>query len=332
MDIIERAAKKTVTGQRPRPAEPQAEPLPEEPVVQPGDQNPEKPLHASDELRLSAAQESDDGHQSSESEVINIDIRRIERLGFLSPRHPVTRVAEEFRVLKRRVLTNIVNEEAGRTPTNRIIMVTSSQPREGKTFTAINLALSIATERDKFVLLIDGDFAHPGLFGTLGLQRRTGFLDVLRNPDLALGDVIYRTTVERLSLIDAGRSSALSTEFLSSEKMQRLMAEIANRYNDRVIIFDSAPLLATSEPSVLSHHAGQVLFIVEAGRTSQRAVTTSLDLIYDQDKIMMVLNKTGALIGTQTFGSYYHYYGKSERKHEPSKSEPKRPRRLFARG
>ncbi len=331
MDIIERAAKKTVTGQRPGPAEPQAEPLPEEPVVQPGGQNPEKPLHASDELRVGAAQENDESQQPSKSEVISIDIRRIERLGFLSPRHPVTRVAEEFRVLKRRVLTNIVNDEGNQAAANNIVMVTSTQPREGKTFTAINLALSIATERDKYVLLIDGDFAHPGLFGTLGLKRRAGFLDVLRKPDLELGDVIFRTSVERLSLIDSGRSSAISSEFPSSEKMQRLVAEIATRYDDRVIIFDSAPLLASSEPSILSHHAGQILFIVEAGRTGQRAVRAGLELIYDQDKVMMVLNKTGSLIGSQAFGSYYHYYGKAERKDEPSEREPKPRPRLFAR-
>ena len=190
---------------------------------------------------------------------VQIDLDDLERLGFLSPRHPVTRLAEEFRVLKRRVLTNIVKADADRTVETRMVMVTSPQPGEGKTFTALNLALSIATERDKHVLLIDGDFAHPGLFKTLGLKRRPGFLDVLREPNLGLGNVILRTNVERLSLIDSGRSSALATEFLSSEKMQRLVVEIANRYEDRIIIFDTPQLLATSEPAILSHDVGQVL-------------------------------------------------------------------------
>ncbi len=331
MDIIERAAKRIPVGQKPSAADPQTKPRTEEPVLQARDQDSAKILQPSDKPRVGALEETDEYHTPPETQTLDIDIRRIERLGFLSPGHPVTRVAEEFRVLKRRVLTNIVNDEGNQAAANNIVMVTSTQPREGKTFTAINLALSIATERDKYVLLVDGDFAKPGLFATLGLERRDGFLDVLRKPDLELGDVIFRTKVERLSLIDSGRSSVISSEFLSSEKMQRLVAEIATRYADRVIIFDSAPLLASSEPSILSHYAGQILVIVEAGRTSQRAVTAALELIYDQDKVMLVINKTGSVIGSQAFGSYYHYYGKAERKDEPSERKPKLRSRLFAR-
>ncbi len=331
MDIIERAAKRIPVGQKPSAADPESKPATEAPVLQAKDQDSEKILQPSDKPRVGALEETDESHTPPQSQMLDIDIRRIERLGFLSPCHPVTRATEEFRVLKRRILTNIVNDKGSQAATNNIVMVTSTQPREGKTFTAINLALSIATERDKYVLLVDGDFAKPGLFATLGLERRDGFLDVLRKPDLELGDVIFRTNVERLSLIDSGRSSAISSEFLSSEKMQRLVAEIATRYDDRVIIFDSAPLLASSEPSILSHYAGQILFIVEARRTSQRAVTAGLELIYEQDKVMMVLNKTGSVIGSQAFGSYYHYYGKAERKDEPSERKPKPRSRLFAR-
>ncbi len=331
MDIIERAAKRIPVGQKPSAADPEPKPATEAPVLQAKDQDSEKILQPSDKARVGALGETDESHTPPQSRMLNIDIGRIERLGFLSPGHPVTRVAEEFRVLKRRVLKNIVNDEGNQAAANNIVIVTSTQPREGKTFAATNLALSIATERDKYVLLIDGDLANPGLFRALGLERRAGFLDVLRKPDLDLGDVIFRTNVERLSLIDSGRSSAISSEYLSSEKMQRLVAEIATRYDDRVIIFDSAPLLASSEPSILSHYAGQILVIVEAGRTSQRAVTAALELIYDQDKVMMVLNKTGSVIGSQAFGSYYHYYGKAERKDEPSEREPKPRPRLFAR-
>ncbi len=330
MDLIERAGRKIADGKPDKgasaqPSSPSAEareasrhdqpanvPVPYEERVEPD-------FEEQDELE---DEEFEVGPVPHGGHVAQIDIDHLERLGYLSPRHPVTRIAEEFRVLKRRVLTNIVKSHPEQTAESRVIMVTSSQPGEGKTFLTINLALSIAAERDKHVLLIDGDFAHPGVFRTLGLKRQLGFLDILRDPSMDLGDVISRTDVERLSLVDSGRSSSIATEFLSSDKMQRLVAEITHRYEDRIILFDAPPMLATSEPSILSHHAGQILFVVEAGRTSERAVKTALEMIYDRDKVMMVLNKTKTLIGSQPFGSYYYYYKTAGRKPDEPKGKP----------
>ena len=281
------------------------------------------------EPHISLSEGDGDAHTRPSGRSVRIDINHIERIGCLSPRHPVTRIAEEFRVLKGRILTKITELDSDKGAKARVIMVTSAQPREGKTFTTINLALSIAAERDRHVLLIDGDFAHPALFRTLALKRTQGFLDVLRDPELDLRDVIRRTNIDHLSLIDSGRSSALAAEFLSSEKMQSLVREIAERYQDRIIIFDSPPMLATSEPSILSHHVGQVLFIVEAGRTSQRSVRTALDLIHDKEKILLILNKQKSILGAQTFGSYYYYYKK--RGDKVRKKDLKPRRRLFSR-
>lgn len=333
MDLIERAGRKIAAGKsgKASPARPSSSlPSTEGAETPLSDRQADVPAAYDDDPEtdweeFAESEPADPGADQSprKGHVAEIDLGHLERLGYLSPRHPVTRIAEEFRVLKRRVLTNIAKAEPERIAGSRVIMVTSSQPGEGKTFMTINLALSIATERDKHVLLIDGDFSHPGVFKILGLKRQLGFLDVLRDPSLDLGDVIVRTDVEHLSLVDSGRSSAIATEFLSSDKMQRLVAEIANRYEDRIILFDAPPLLATSEPSILSHHAGQVLFVVESGRTSQRAVNTALELIYDRDKVMMVLNKTKTLMGSQPFGSYYYYYKNAGRKpDEPKRKAP----------
>ena len=331
MDLIARAAKRIADTQPSVPSEPERQAPGSEPVPPRIHQGLEDSSQEPREPRISIRDETGDKQQQCQSRSVEIDVDRIERLGFLSPRHPVSRNAEEFRVLKRWILTKIVEADADRAGTSRIAMVTSSQPREGKTFTAINLALSIAAERDRHVLLIDVDFSHPAVFNLLGLKRTRGFLDVLRDPDLDLGDVIWCTNVEHLSLIDAGRSSVNASEFLSSERMQRLVTEIANRYEDRIIIFDTPPMLATSQASILSHHVGQILLVVEAGKTSQRAVKAALDLIYDRDKVVMVLNKAKSLPGSEDFGSYHYYYQPAGVKSNMNETKPKSRRRLLSR-
>lgn len=240
---------------------------------------------------------------------LEIDVARLAKLGFISPRHPVTRIAEEFRVIKQRVLQSAFHGESSSEASPRLVMVTSSQPREGKSFAATNLALSIATERDTHVLLIDADFLHPSVFKSLHLTRpKRGLLDLLADENLGLDSVICRTNIDRLTLIDAGRGNALASEYLSSQRMRGLCRELASRYEDRIVIFDTSPLLATSEPSILSHHVGQILFIVEAQRTSRSAVQGGLDLIHDYEKVSMILNRNRSVSGSEGFGGYYEYY------------------------
>jgi receptor protein-tyrosine kinase len=241
--------------------------------------------------------------------LVEIDAARLGKLGFISPLQPVTRVAEEFRVLKHRVLFNVFNADAQGEASPRLIMVTSSQPQEGKTFTAVNLALSIATERDTHALLIDGDFLHPSVFKSLHLQRpQHGFLDLLADNGRGIESIVCRSSIDHLSLIDAGRGNALASEYLSSQRMRQICQELVSRYDNRVIIFDTSPLLATSEPSILSHHVGQVLYVVEAGRTSRTSVQAGLDLIHDQSKVSMILNRNKSVAGSQSFGGYHDYY------------------------
>ena len=240
---------------------------------------------------------------------LEIDVARLAKLGFISPRHPVTRIAEEFRVIKQRVLQSAFHGETSGEASPRLVMVTSSQPREGKSFAAANLALSIATERDTHVMLIDADFLHPSVFKSLQLTRpKRGLLDLLADENLGFERVICRTNIDRLSIIDAGRGNALASEYLSSQRMRALCRELASRYEDRIVIFDTSPLLATSEPSILSHHVGQILFIVEAQRTSRSAVQGGLDLIHDYEKVSMILNRNRSISGSEGFGGYYEYY------------------------
>lgn len=240
------------------------------------------------------------------SRQIAIDLKRLEVAGMVTPEVPRSRIAEEMRILKRPLLDNAKGRTAGRVNDANRIMVTSALPGEGKSFISINLAISIAMEMDSTVLLIDADVAANGVAEALGMPRTRGLMDVLTNRDLDLADVMIRTNVPKLSLLLAGTPQARSTELLASDAMTQLVEEMASRYPDRILIFDSPPLLPTTEARVLASHMGQVLLVVEADRTTQGAVAAASAALDACPVVMTVLNKS-----TQAdVGSYYGYgYG-----------------------
>lgn len=224
------------------------------------------------------------------SREIQIDLGRLEEAGYVIGANSTSRIAEEFRIIKRPVLTNIQNAGKDMTRQN-LVMVTSSRAGEGKTFTAINLALSIAMEMDKRVLLVDADVAQPSIPHRLGLSPEKGLLDLLSDPAIALSECLLRTNIDKLTILPAGTPHERSTELLASEAMSRLVADLALRYPDRVVIFDTPPLLASSESRVLATYLGQVLFVVEADRTAQATINDALSTIESCPVVMTVLNK-----------------------------------------
>lgn len=189
-------------------------------------------------------------------------------------------------------------------------MVTSSLPGEGKSFCAINLAISMAMEMDRTVLLVDADVARPRVPEYLGLHTDLGLLDVLRDKKLKLSDVMIKTDIAKLTVLPAGRTYKRATELLASAAMTDLVEDIGNRYHDRIIIFDSPPLLATSESSVLATHMGQIVMVVEAEKTSQEAVREALSHIQSCEVVSMLLNKATPSPGADYYYGYYGSYGK----------------------
>jgi receptor protein-tyrosine kinase len=265
--------------------------------------------------------DDNDAGSDKSAQRVEIDLESLQPRGLISPRNPATRVAEEFRLIKRPLLQRaLLSGVTGRAAAKgtaitrpNVILVTSSRPREGKTFVAANLAISMAIERDVHVLLIDADVVNPMVFKTLGIEEQPGLTEVLQDPARDVGSVILRTNVEKLSVMSAGSPHVMATELLASDRMTKLVNELATRYPDRVIIFDSPPLLATSEPSVLAHRAGQIVFVVEAERTGEMAVRSALDLIDDCENVFCVLNKTSSLFSQQRFGTYYSKYYKKRK-------------------
>jgi protein-tyrosine kinase len=238
------------------------------------------------------------------SRYAEIDLQQLATRGFITPAAPHSQLADEFRVVKRPIIRNALRKDGGAVKNGNLVMVTSSLPSEGKTFTAVNLAMSVAMEFDNTVLLIDGDVAHPMLPTLLNVPSEPGLLDLLTRDDLDVGDALVRTNVEKLAVLPAGSRHRRATELLASEQMVNLLLELASRYSDRIIIFDSPPLLATTEARVLATHMGQIVMVVAADTTTQHAVSQALSTIESCEIVLMMLNKARKT----DVGSYYGYY------------------------
>ena len=235
---------------------------------------------------------------------IDLPLGELRKRGFLTPDAPKSQIADEFRIIKRPVLGNMHGTGGTKVANGNLVMVTSALPGEGKTFTALNLAMSVAMELDTTVLLVDGDVAHPDFPNLLGVPSTPGLLDVLTRDGVDVGDALVRTSIENLAVLPAGMRHRRATELLASEQMAILLRELASRYTDRMIIFDSPPLLATTEARVLATHMGQIVMVVAADRTRQHAVNLALAAIEDCEHVMMVLNKARKT----DVGTYYGYY------------------------
>jgi exopolysaccharide/PEP-CTERM locus tyrosine autokinase len=236
-----------------------------------------------------------------------VNLEALRAAGFVTPDVPRSQLADEFRVMKRPIIRNALGKGGPRARNGNLVMVTSALPGEGKTFTALNLAISITLEYDTTVLLVDGDVAHPSIPGVLGTPAEPGLLDVLTRDDLDVADVLVRTNIEKLVLLPSGTPHRRATELLASEQMGSLLRELGSRYSDRIVIFDSPPLLATTEARVLASQMGQIILVVAADATSQSAVNEALSTIESCEIVLMMLNKA-----TQSdVGTYYGYYSPS---------------------
>ncbi|KAB8061129.1 AAA family ATPase [Janthinobacterium sp. FT14W] len=250
-------------------------------------------------------------HAPPQAEALNpryrsLNLARLAEQGMLTQDGGRSSVAEDFRIIKRPLLRQARASGAEAIRHGNLIVVTSAMPGEGKTYCAINLAMSIAMEMDITVLLVDADVARPSVLKVLGLPPEPGLMDVLLDPQLAMADVILKTNVANLSILPAGRSNKHATELLASRAMSRLLAEIASRYADRVVVFDSPPLLITSEAHALVGQMGQVVMVVEAETTTQHAVKEALRQIEACEHIHLIYNKTKSFPGSDYYG--YGYY------------------------
>ncbi len=253
----------------------------------------------------------DGGGAARTSNRVEIDLDRLAEQGFVTPRTRRGRLSEEIRLIKRRLLREMphLGDPAARDANSveNVIMMTSSKPSEGKTFLAANLALSFAVDEGLDVLLIDADVTNPSIPKLFGLTPSgPGLIDLLTDASIDMPETLMRDERLRLSIMDVGTRVASATELFGSRLMQEFVVHIARRYPDRIIIFDTPPVLASTEPMVLCHAMGHVLLAVAANQTPKDVVKSAIEYLEPADNVKLVLNKAAAY-GTGEFGSYKDY-------------------------
>lgn len=238
------------------------------------------------------------------SREVTLDLLRMQRAGLLVPGQPRSQLEEEFRIIKRPLLENVRHEGPMRPNRANLIMVTSAVAGEGKTQTSLNLAISIAMELDHTVLLVEADVLRPSALARVGVQASHGLLDLLETPQTQLPDVLLRTNIPKLTLLPAGTASSRSTELLASDAMDNLLSELASKYPDRIIIFDTPPLLSTTESRVLASNMGQVVLVTEANNTPVSLVKQAYATVENHPVVLGLLNKYRGPKGSTAYGYY----------------------------
>lgn len=234
-----------------------------------------------------------------------VDRVALRRAGLMAPEAQERRVADEYRQIKRPVL-RIASGKGERAPSDggNLLVVTSALSGEGKTFTCINLCLSLAAEKDWSVLLVDADVAKPHVSRLFAIEERPGLLDLLRDHSLDFNRLVCPTDVPGLAVLPAGGWDDMAAELLASERMEALCSQLSAADPRRLIVFDSPPLLQTTEAPVLASHAGQLVMVVQADRTSQQQVGAALAKLDERITTSLILNQAQ---GGQdhAYGTYY---------------------------
>lgn len=236
---------------------------------------------------------------------VELDMDALAAAGIVTPNAPRSHIADQYRVIKRPLISNAMGKGATQIINGNLIMVTSSVPGEGKSFTAINLAISIAAELDNTVMLVDADVARPSILRVLGLPAGPGLLDLLLDDSADLSTMLLKTNIDTLSILPSGTPHERATEMLASDAMTRLIEDMSKRYPDRIIVFDSPPLLLTTESRVLATHMGQIIMVIHAEKTLRSDVEDALATIEDCPVKLLLLNQVRTNVG----GGYGYGYG-----------------------
>lgn len=229
-------------------------------------------------------------------ENLNLDWARDQRL--VPSSEPASGIAEEYKKIRMQVL------EAMKSGKNTLL-VTSARNGEGKTLTALNLALTIAETFGRSVLLIDADLRCPNVHNVLGLESGPGLSDVL-SQQKSLSEVLRRVAFHKFTVLPGGAPVSNAAEILSSDQMTRLLEEVKYRYEDRIVILDSPPLLPVTDSAILSRIVDWALFVVQAGNTPREEIIRALSLLEREKILGVVFNRVAHALGpVSSYSAYY---------------------------
>jgi len=266
---------------------------------------PAEEEHGTGTVKIVSEEQEDFEQDLQKQQILHLDFEALREASIVPPADLAPHLADEFRRIKRPLIANAFGKGVVPVEHGNLLMLCSAFSGEGKTFTAVNLAMSLALERERTVLLVDADVAKPHISRALGIDHQPGLMDLLMDESIDISDVLVQTDMPGLRILPAGQRHQYSTEFLASDKMQELMDELAGRYPNRMIIFDSPPLLQTSEAQVIASLVGQVVMVIHAGSTPQAAVEAALEQIDSTKAINLILNKCRVQSSNDYYGGYY---------------------------
>lgn len=238
--------------------------------------------------------------------VLHFDMESLQKIGLVAPDNQKLQIENQYREIKRPLIANAFGKRATQVADGSLIMITSSIAGEGKTYTSLNLALSLGQELDYSVLLVDADVAKPHISEIFEVDACLGLLDLLEDTSLDPDDLILVTDVRGISVLPAGAPRTTSAELLSGSRMHEVIGQLLKGSSNRLILLDSPPLLETNEAKILAGLVGQVLLVVKAGHTPQEMVLAALATVPDDKAINLILNQT---LETRGEGQYIYGYG-----------------------
>ena len=323
LDLIQRAAKRMAAADAAiatlQPAHEladvsnlEAAPLPNQDVLMP---------RSSDRLASAGAAAVEDNPKASPARVaeapkgVRLKYTEMRRRGMIMPDNLRSNISFEYRAIKRKLLA-AARSQGSNALSNNLMMVTSALPGEGKTYTAANLAFALAAERDLHVLLIDADVIRPSVQTFFDQPSGPGLTDLLNGKCSNVGQVIHRCEdIHNLSVIFAGARDEHTPELISSQRTIGLLTEMSRRYNDRIIIFDTPPVLASAEAATLAAYMHQAILVVAWAEPNRDQIQRALDNVSACRNVNLIFNK--APKWQKGHSDYYYYYTDEKNASQP---------------
>ena len=238
---------------------------------------------------------------SAQPPPLKVTMEQLQAAGLVIGGDRRSRVSEEYQVLSMQMLRSRTAAQ-GALPGN-LVMVTSTRPGEGKSFTALNLAASLAQDSRTKTLLIDTDPKQASLTARLGLSERPGLFDLSTNSSLRVDAMIVETAIANLRLLPIG---TIASNHSATRQIAGSLDRLARRFADCLLIMDAPPCLSTSDPSMLAALVSQIIMVVEAGQTQRRQLEHALNIVDSCPNIVLALNKI-QFGGANAFGAYGYY-------------------------
>jgi protein-tyrosine kinase len=250
---------------------------------------------------------------------VKVDREALKASGLLPPADQERELMDQYRAIKRPLIQAAFQSEPKPGPSPQVIMIGSALPGDGKTFTGINLAFSMAREKDYSVLLVDADVIKPHVSTLFGVDKEPGLLDAVADPSVDVRSLILPTDIPGFFLLPAGQPRENATELLASARMKEIIEQLHTMDPTRIVLLDTLPILLTSESRVITTVVGQIVLVVRAGGTPQQAVTDALAAIGDDKEVSLVLNQAEL---TGPMGYYYGYRYGYKQKEDPRDAGP----------